>query len=94
MVQFRALNRIVLMLLLVIFASSSSVWINSASASAAMEERAVRILQEDKVRGLQGMQAWDRKTWMNHGSFRSPRKHLVNPTATAQLPFQAGQLPV
>ncbi|KAL6279465.1 hypothetical protein ACE6H2_016346 [Prunus campanulata] len=93
MVQLRALNRIVLMLLLVIFASSS-VWINSASASAAMEERAVRIEQEDKVRGLQGMQAWRRKTRMNHGSFRSPRKHLVNPTATSQLPFQASQLPV
>lgn len=90
MVQLRALNRIVLMLLLVFL----TVWINSASASAAMEERAVRIEQEDKVRGLQGMQAWERKTWMNHGSFRSPRKHLVNPTATSQLPFQASQLPV
>ncbi|CAL8155614.1 unnamed protein product [Prunus armeniaca] len=93
MVQLRALNRIVFMLLLVIFASSS-VWINSASASAAMEKRAVRIVQEDKVRGLQGTQAWERKTWMNHGSFRGPRKHLVNPTATAQFPFQASQLPV
>ncbi|KAE9613265.1 hypothetical protein Lalb_Chr05g0215671 [Lupinus albus] len=34
----------------------------------------------------------NRKTWMNHGSHRGPRKHLVNPTA--QKPFQALEFPV
>lgn len=24
--------------------------------------------------------SWERKTWMNHGSHRGHRKHLVNPT--------------
>ncbi|KAL5724703.1 hypothetical protein ACHQM5_007929 [Ranunculus cassubicifolius] len=24
--------------------------------------------------------AWQRKPWMNHGSFRGHRKHLINPT--------------
>ncbi|KAL5794611.1 hypothetical protein ACOSP7_003205 [Xanthoceras sorbifolium] len=31
---------------------------------------------------------------MNHGSFRGPRKHLINPTAHQQFPFQLPKLPV
>nr|GMD76209.1 transmembrane protein, putative [Ipomoea batatas]GMD78074.1 transmembrane protein, putative [Ipomoea batatas] len=29
------------------------------------------------------------KPWMNHGSFRGPRKHLINPSS--QHPFQVPQ---
>ncbi|KAJ4837276.1 hypothetical protein Tsubulata_017333 [Turnera subulata] len=38
--------------------------------------------------------AQSHKTWkrMNHGSFRGPRKHLVNPTA--EHLFQVPRLPV
>ncbi|KAI4314534.1 hypothetical protein L6164_027432 [Bauhinia variegata] len=37
-------------------------------------------------------QKWQRKTWMNHGSSRGSRKHLLNPTA--ERPFQAREFPV
>jgi hypothetical protein len=36
--------------------------------------------------------ARQRKLRVNHGSFRGPRKHLVNPTL--QHPFEAQELPV
>ncbi|KAM4073204.1 hypothetical protein ACB094_10G000300 [Castanea mollissima] len=36
--------------------------------------------------------SWRRKLRINHGSFRGPRKHLVNPTV--QHPFQARDFPV
>ncbi|KAK8472184.1 hypothetical protein PHAVU_002G133900 [Phaseolus vulgaris] len=35
---------------------------------------------------------WHRKTWMNHGSHRGPKKHLLNPTI--QHPFQPRELPL
>ncbi|KAG8382088.1 hypothetical protein BUALT_Bualt05G0040100 [Buddleja alternifolia] len=35
---------------------------------------------------------WQRKPWMNHGSFRGPRERLVNPTV--EQPFQIPKLPV
>ncbi|OVA02837.1 hypothetical protein BVC80_9095g28 [Macleaya cordata] len=31
-----------------------------------------------------------RKRWMNHGSFRGPRKHLVNPSN--EYPFRVSKL--
>ncbi|KAK3182913.1 hypothetical protein Dsin_030199 [Dipteronia sinensis] len=31
---------------------------------------------------------------INHGSFRGPRKHLINPTADHQFPFQLAKLPL
>ncbi|KAF7829173.1 putative transmembrane protein [Senna tora] len=37
-------------------------------------------------------QRWQRKSWMNHGSSRGTRKHLVNPTI--EHPFQAREFPV
>ncbi|KAL4313734.1 hypothetical protein S83_014426 [Arachis hypogaea] len=37
---------------------------------------------------------WHRKPWMNHGSSRGPRKHLVNPTTLDENPLQARQFPV
>ncbi|KAI3418542.1 uncharacterized protein J3R85_013750 [Psidium guajava] len=36
--------------------------------------------------------AWQKQPWMNHGSDRGPRKHLVNPTD--HRPFQVPKLPV
>lgn len=50
--------------------------------------------EENPVMGreLHGNTWQGRKTWMNHGSFRNPRKRLVKyPT---ELPFQADELPV
>ncbi|KAH6824482.1 photolyase 1 [Perilla frutescens var. hirtella] len=35
---------------------------------------------------------WQRKPWMNHGSFRGPRDRLVNPTV--EHPFQLPKLPI
>ncbi|KAK4252693.1 hypothetical protein QN277_014437 [Acacia crassicarpa] len=39
-----------------------------------------------------GHRRWQRKTWMNHGSSRGPKKQLVNPTL--ENPFQAREFPV
>lgn len=35
----------------------------------------IKVTRKDQVK------SWERKTWMNHGSHRGPRKHLVNPTS-------------
>ncbi|KAF8033548.1 hypothetical protein BT93_D2215 [Corymbia citriodora subsp. variegata] len=35
---------------------------------------------------------WQKQPWMNHGSDRGPRKHLVD--LTAYRPFQVPKLPV
>ncbi|KAH0741440.1 hypothetical protein KY290_034483 [Solanum tuberosum] len=37
-------------------------------------------------------QRWQWRSWMNHGSFRGPRKYLVNPKA--KHPFDVPKLPV
>ncbi|KAK4364707.1 hypothetical protein RND71_016065 [Anisodus tanguticus] len=37
-------------------------------------------------------QRWQKETWMNHGSNRGPRKHLVNPTINHR--FDIPELPV
>lgn len=58
------------------------------SNSSAIEVGAVDHLHH--VKGTPS--SWQRKLWMNHGSFRGPRKHLVNPTV--QHPFQARDFPV
>ncbi|KAL7166730.1 hypothetical protein ACSBR2_037409 [Camellia fascicularis] len=68
-------------LLLYIFLSS--VLLLSSAAAGAHEER----------QGQESSRTWQRKLWMNHGSFRGPRKHLVNPTVD-QHPFQVRELPV
>lgn len=38
----------------------------------------VTVTREDQAR--KPRKRWQKKTWMNHGSHRGPRKHLVNPT--------------
>ncbi|PIN20135.1 hypothetical protein CDL12_07175 [Handroanthus impetiginosus] len=42
--------------------------------------------------GKEGEWRWQRKPWMNHGSFRGPRDRLVNPTV--EHPFQVPKLPL
>ena len=80
------------LLIMIFVASSTSISIHSSSAaamevsSAGTEESRVT-MKELHVNTWQG-----KKTWMNHGSFRGPRKHLVKyPT---ELPFQAQELSV
>ncbi|TKY70086.1 hypothetical protein E2542_SST06372 [Spatholobus suberectus] len=48
------------------------------------------LIPEDQAR--EPHKIWQRKTRMNHGSHRGPKKHLVNPTA--EHPFQAREFPV
>ncbi|KAM2503775.1 hypothetical protein PS1_037763 [Malus domestica] len=86
-----------LLMLLIIFAFSIQ------SAAAAMEGGAAALVHQlevdqeghndhVKLHGTAKKETWQRKTWMNHGSFRSPRKHLDSPTL--QFPFQAREFPV
>ncbi|KAM1909451.1 hypothetical protein ACFX13_038205 [Malus domestica] len=86
-----------LLMLLIIFAFSIP------SAAAAMEGGAAAVVHQlevdqeghndhVKLHGTAKKETWQRKTWMNHGSFRSPRKHLDSPTL--QFPFQAREFPV
>jgi hypothetical protein len=82
MVQFRALSAAFILSLL------SFTTLITLSNSSSMEVGAVPAGNHDKE--LQG--TWQRKLWMNHGSFRGPRKHLLNPTV--QHPFQAREFPV
>ncbi|KAE9596903.1 hypothetical protein Lal_00007250 [Lupinus albus] len=49
-----------------------------------------KVINENQAQELQ--HRWQRKTWMNHGSHRGHRKHLVN--LTAKNPFQALEFPV
>lgn len=83
-----------LVLLVMIFlassSSSSSISIHSSSAMAA----GTAVNEENRVTGgdLHGNTWQGKKTWMNHGSFRNPRKRLFKyPT---ELPFQADELSV
>ncbi|KAL9451010.1 hypothetical protein AB3S75_012707 [Citrus x aurantiifolia] len=47
------------------------------------------------VRAVAGANhVWQHKPQMNHGSFRGPRKHLVDPTAAEEHPFEVPKLPV
>ncbi|KAM1257799.1 hypothetical protein TB2_036907 [Malus domestica] len=85
-----------LLMLLIIFAFS----IQSAAAMEGGAAALVHQLEVDqeghndhvKLHGTAKKETWQRKTWMNHGSFRSPRKHLDSPTL--QFPFQAREFPV
>ncbi|KAK9275690.1 hypothetical protein L1049_022957 [Liquidambar formosana] len=81
MVQLRALFT---SLALFLFLFTSSMLIHSASS------RVHVVLEEKHVPEMH--RAWQRKPWMNHGSFRGPRKHLVNPTVEDR--FQVRELPV
>ncbi|CAL5436270.1 unnamed protein product [Camellia sinensis] len=70
-------------LLLYMFLSSVLLLSSAAAAAGAHDER----------QGQESSQTGQRKLWMNHGSFRGPRKHLVNPTVD-QHPFQVRELSV
>ncbi|KAK7252529.1 hypothetical protein RIF29_36531 [Crotalaria pallida] len=78
-----SLTRFILLFLLVIATTTTSlVSVHSSS----------KVIKENQTRELMKHSWQQRKTWMNHGSHRGPRKHLVNPTA--QNPFQAREFPV
>ncbi|KAM1236345.1 hypothetical protein ACFX2I_037373 [Malus domestica] len=92
-----------LLMLLIIFAFSRPSAAAAAAAAAAMEGGAAALVHQlevdqeghnehVKLHGTAKKETWQRKTWMNHGSFRSPRKHLDSPTL--QFPFQAREFPV
>ncbi|CAN4076322.1 unnamed protein product [Withania somnifera] len=73
-----------LLLLAFIFSCSSSVY--STDIGAGHEE-----LGASRVHDMH--QRWQWRSWMNHGSFRGPSKHLVNPTVKSN-PFDVPKLPV
>ncbi|PRQ19002.1 hypothetical protein RchiOBHm_Chr7g0212371 [Rosa chinensis] len=83
---------LLVLLILIFVASSSSIPIHSSSAKAMEEGSAGNEENRGTMKELHGNTWQGKKTWMNHGSFRSPRKHLVKyPT---ELPFQAQELSV
>ncbi|KAG2676761.1 hypothetical protein I3843_12G069200 [Carya illinoinensis] len=89
MVELRALSAASFIILLLGFTAL----IILTTHSAAIEVGGGAVVEEGnhvRVRELHGK--WQRKLWMNHGSFRGPRKQLVNPTV--QHPFQAREFPV
>ncbi|PHU28744.1 hypothetical protein BC332_00837 [Capsicum chinense] len=47
----------------------------------------------DKSHVQEMHQRWQWRSWMNHGSFRGARKHLVNPTVEHN-PFDVPKLTV
>ncbi|KAI8530655.1 hypothetical protein RHMOL_Rhmol11G0076600 [Rhododendron molle] len=80
MVQLRTFFTSVALLLFIFL---SSALLHSASAAGAR-------VGEKRVRESRGM--WQRKPWMNHGSFRGPRKQFINPKV--EHLFQVRELPV
>ncbi|XWS49313.1 hypothetical protein CRYUN_Cryun13aG0153000 [Craigia yunnanensis] len=81
MVQFKAFFTFLFFLLL--FASLTT--IHPAVATG------VGVLAQDN-RAAKSHQMQQRKQRMNHGSFRGPRKHLLNPAV--EQPLQLPRLPV
>ncbi|KAH7836245.1 hypothetical protein Vadar_033947 [Vaccinium darrowii] len=69
MVQLRTFFTSVALLLFLLL---SSVFLHSASAAGNHAGRGD---------ARESHRTWQRKPWMNHGSFRGPRKQLINPTA-------------
>ncbi|KAJ7943893.1 putative Transmembrane protein [Quillaja saponaria] len=82
MVQLRASLTCIILFLFLLASSLISVHSGNHGIPAVDEENQVRESHHEQ----------QRKTWMNHGSFRGPRKSLINPTM--ELPFQAREFPV
>ncbi|KAJ7953384.1 putative Transmembrane protein [Quillaja saponaria] len=80
MVQLRASPTCFILFLFILTSSLISVHSSNHGVPAVAQENQVSESHQQ------------RKTWMNHGSFRGPRKKLVNPTM--ELPFQAREFPV
>lgn len=72
-------------LLLLVFIFSSSASVHSTDIGLGHGE-----LGASRVHDMH--QRWQWRSWMNHGSFRGPRKYLVNPKA--KHPFDVPKLPV
>lgn len=77
MVQLRGLSAIFFLFLLLGFTTLQTALSHSAGAEVAAVAEGKHVVM--------------RELRMNHGSFRGPRKHLLNPTA--QRPFEAQELP-
>lgn len=88
MVRLRGLaTPFVVFLLIIMFGSSILVHHSSEGFRVINNGEAVK---NHPVNDEESHGKWERKTWMNHGSSRGPRKHLVNPTL--HHAFQANQL--
>ncbi|MCE3049693.1 hypothetical protein HAX54_045542 [Datura stramonium] len=61
-----------------------------SSASAYSTDMGVAHGKLDKSHVQEMHQRWQWRSWMNHGSFRGPRKYLVNPTV--KHPFDVPKL--
>ncbi|XVE65365.1 hypothetical protein DITRI_Ditri07aG0174900 [Diplodiscus trichospermus] len=83
MAQFKALFTSIL-LFLVLFASLTTIHPAAAAGVAA-------VARGDHAEKSHG-QMQQRKQRVNHGSFRGPRKHLLNPAV--EHPLQLPKLPV
>jgi hypothetical protein len=86
MVQLRALSTIFLLLFLLCFTTSLTALVHSSASQVAVAAEGKHVMREFHGR------TWQRKLLINHGSFRGPRKHLLNPTL--HQPFEAQKLPV
>ncbi|KAK4364708.1 hypothetical protein RND71_016066 [Anisodus tanguticus] len=80
--QFRPFSY--LLLLVFIFSSSASVYSTDMGVGHAK-------LDTSHVHDTH--QGWQWRSWMNHGSFRGPRKHLMNPTVKHNS-FDVPKLPL
>ncbi|KAL9230764.1 hypothetical protein vseg_006075 [Gypsophila vaccaria] len=67
----RSKNVLTLLVLLLIISSS----LVSARSDPTMVHRA------SHARKMHGHHGWQKKTWMNHGSFREQKKHLMKPSS-------------
>nr|GMD74706.1 uncharacterized protein LOC109147197 [Ipomoea batatas] len=66
-------------------------YVQTALHESVCEAPVSSLLNEQVCRASEGEnnEAREWKPWMNHGSFRGPRKHLINPSS--QHPFQVPQ---
>ncbi|KAL3497922.1 hypothetical protein ACH5RR_040654 [Cinchona calisaya] len=90
MEQLRALVTFLALLLLVFFSSSSSSSVHSAAVGVHGREHEKHV--HSAAVGVHGREhekqgRRQRRPRINHGSFRGPRKHLVNPTVESPFEF-------
>lgn len=73
--QVRAASLTCFVLFLLVIATSMISIVHSRNTVTVPQ---ITVTREDQAR--EPRKRWQKKTWMNHGSHRGPRKHLVNPT--------------
>lgn len=67
-----------ILLFIILIASSHESSAHSAATSAAHDPAVVK--KEGRLHVQKKPAMWQKQPWMNHGSDRGPRKHLVNPS--------------